>query len=71
MSQYRARYSEKVDIEKQLQYGNLDNDARRNVAKQFTRDIYFKDLDQILSGECLSPKVYKAYLHIVKCWQEI
>ena len=33
LSQYRARYSEKVDIERQLQYGNLDNDVRRSVAK--------------------------------------
>ena len=62
LSEYRARYSEKVDIEQQLQYGNLDNDVRRSVAKQFTKDIYFNDLDQVINGESLSPKVYKAYL---------
>ena len=30
---YRARYGEKYDIEQQLQYGNLDHNVRRSVAK--------------------------------------
>ena len=30
---YKAKYSEKYDIEQQLQYGNLDNNVRRSVAK--------------------------------------
>ena len=30
---YIAKFSDKYDIEQQLQYGNLDNNVRRSVAK--------------------------------------
>lgn len=68
LNEYKEKLLGEYAFAKQLQFGNLDNDERKLVVKDFLQDININDMEALLNGEYLGLKIFKAYLHMIKCW---